>query len=322
MRFAVVGAGSIAGYFGGRLAAAGHDVALLTHGLTLTTIQAGGLLACGFAGSADVPRVAAAESAREFGESDFVILAVKAWQVGAIIDQLSPLLGRDTAIVTTQNGVDAPYRIAKRYGSSAVFPGTASISFRPEALGAARQMSGPGLLTYAEWNNRMTARVKRLRFALEEAGILTSVPADIWVELWSKLLFMVPFGALGAAMDEPIGVLRSKPGTRKLLAALMQEIREVAYARRVCLPEDVVETAMALADRQPENGRFSLQQDILEKRPSALNAWTGVVVRLGEEARVPTPMHDMLHELLLDRAAAAMMGERRIKTLFPPIQYG
>lgn len=306
MRIAVVGAGGIGGYFGGRLAAAGHDVGFLARGPHLAALREHGLRVHSVMGDFVVSDVRASDDPGALGEAEFVLLAVKTWQLDAVVDALGPLIGPRTAIVTTQNGVDAPERVAGSFGRGAVLPGTAKIFAHLEAPGHLRHVGGPGLLTYGEWDNRVTPRVERLRRALDEAGVANTVPADVWLELWSKFLFVAPFGGLGAATDATIGVLRSRPGTRNLLTTLMREIRDVALARGIRLPEDVVETTLAFIDQQPESGRSSLQRDILSGRPSELEAWTGAVVRLGVATGTPTPAHDILYELLAARVAQSV----------------
>jgi 2-dehydropantoate 2-reductase len=308
MRIAVVGAGGIGGYFGGRLAAAGYDVGFVARGAHLAALREQGLAVRSVCGDFTVRPVLATDDPRDIGVADVVVLAVKTWQLGSALDILSPLVGPGTAVVTTQNGVDAPEQVAERIGRDAVLPGTAKIFANIEEPGRVRHVGGPGLLTYGEWDNRPTGRVRRLREALTRAGIDVLVPPDIWAELWAKFLFVAPFGALGAATGAPIGVLRSRPGTRAMLSTLMAEIRAVATARGVELPVDVVATTMAFVDQQPEAGRSSLQRDILSGRPSELDAWTGTVVRLAAATGTPTPLHDMLYELLSARVAQSGAG--------------
>ncbi|MFC5801369.1 ketopantoate reductase family protein [Streptomyces formicae] len=159
-------------------------------------------------------------------------------------------------------------------------------------------VGGYGLLSFAEWDNRPSDRVERLRAALDEAGVAAVVSGDIWAELWAKFLFVVPPGGLGAATDAPFGVLRSRPGTRQLLVEAMTEIRQVAQAMDIKLPDDVVPASMAFLDQQPAGGTTSLHRDLAAGNPSELEAWTGAVVRLGERTGTPTPVNRVLYEVL------------------------
>jgi 2-dehydropantoate 2-reductase len=134
------------------------------------------------------------------------------------------------------------------------------------------------------------------------------VPEDIWAELWSKMLFVVPFGGLGAALDATIGDLRSEPARRALLQDAMREVEAVARARGIALPASVIAGTMAFVDDQPADATTSLQRDLLEGKPSELDAWTGAVVRLADASGVDVPLHRLLLEVLTSRHPGAIIG--------------
>jgi 2-dehydropantoate 2-reductase len=140
--------------------------------------------------------------------------------------------------------------------------------------------------------------VNELRAALSEAGAAVVIPDDVWTELWSKFLFVVPFGVLGTAADAPIGALRANPGTRQLLKEAMREIEAVGRARGVILPPDIVETTMVFVDGLADGGTSSLQRDIHAGHSSELDAWSGAVVRLGLRVGVATPVHRVIHDVV------------------------
>ncbi|MEV0442412.1 2-dehydropantoate 2-reductase [Streptomyces spectabilis] len=297
VRVAVIGTGGIGGYFGGRLAAAGHDVRFVARGAHLEALRRDGLRVDSTAGDFAVAPVRATDDTRDIGEVDYALLCVKTWQLPAAVAALKPLIGADTAVVTFQNGVEAPEQVARAVGRGAVLPGTAKIIARLDGPGRVRHAGGPAALAFAEWDNSASERVERLASALTGASVAASVPDDIWAELWAKFLFVVPFGGLGTVTDAPFGVLRSRPGTRKLLVEGMTEIQHLAAAHDVALPEDIVARTLAFLDQQPAEGTSSLQRDILSGRPSELDAWNGSVVRLGERTGTPTPVNRYLYEV-------------------------
>jgi 2-dehydropantoate 2-reductase len=303
MKFAVIGAGGIGGYFGGRLAAGGHDVWFVARGDNLTALKRNGLTVASIAGDFAVAPAQVTGDGREIGEVDFVLLCTKTWQVPAAATQLGPLIGAGTGVVTLQNGVDAPESVAAAVGRDAVLPGAARIFASLDGPGRVRHVAGPASLVVAEWDSRPTARVDRLVAALGRSAVPAAAPADIWAELWAKFLFVVPFGGVGAATGAPIGALRSRPGTRELIIAGMREIRDIAAALGVKLPDDAVKAAMDFTDGQPAAATSSLQRDIAAGRPSELESWTGAVVRLGARSGTPTPVSGVLYELLSLREA-------------------
>ncbi|RZU52093.1 ketopantoate reductase [Krasilnikovia cinnamomea] len=303
MRFAVIGVGGLGGFFGGRLVAAGHDVEFLARGAHLAALRRDGLALVGPDGDVTSTPVRATDDPRDIGRVDAVLLAVKTWQLDGALAALPPLLGPDSAVITTQNGVEAPGQVAEAVGRDAVLPGVAKVIAMLDRPAVVCHVGGLGSLDFAEWDNAPTARAQRIRAALAAAGIRTTAPADIWRELWAKFLFVVPFGGLGAVTDAPFGVLRERPGTRRLLEHGMAEIEQLARAHDVALPADIVPTTMEFLDRQPAAGTSSLHRDIQAGRPSELDAWTGAVVRLGARTGTPTPVNGVIHEILSLREA-------------------
>ncbi|MGV9980322.1 2-dehydropantoate 2-reductase [Micromonospora wenchangensis] len=304
---AVVGAGGVGGHLGGRLAAAGHDVRFLARGTTLAALRRTGLRVTGDAGDWVAPALRASDDPRDLGPVDYVLLCVKTPHLPPALDALAPLVGPDTAVVTVQNGVEAPEQVAARIGRARVLPGLARVVATPVAPGEVRYHGPPGALGFAEWDGGASDRVTRLRGLLRRAGVDVLEPADIWAALWAKFLLVVPVGSLGAATGgATVGELRSRPGTRRMLVTGMREIYETGIALGIALPPDAPDTAVALMDRQPADSTTSLQRDILAGRLSEFDAWTGAVVRLAGRAGRPVPLHAMLHELLATRISRSV----------------
>jgi 2-dehydropantoate 2-reductase len=177
-------------------------------------------------------------------------------------------------------------------------------------------VAGPGHVRHAgavprvefgERRSRRPDRVDRLREAFARAqGVSVGTPPDIEAALWEKFLFIAPMSGVGAATRLPVGAWRGVPETRALLEAAMREVLAVARARGVPLRDDVIERTLAYVDALPEEATGSMQRDLLEGRPSELDAQTGAVVRLGRAAGVPVPVSDALY-------AALLPGERRAR---------
>jgi 2-dehydropantoate 2-reductase len=301
LKIAVIGTGGVGGYFGGRLAMAGHDVSFVARGEHLAALKRDGLIVASVAGDFTVAPARATDDTAEIGEVDFVLLAVKTWQLEPAIAALKPLVGSQTAVVTTQNGVDAPQQVADIIGRDAVLPGAVEVIAFLDGPGRVRQIAG-GKLTFAEWDSRPSARVAGLRDAVQQAGLTAVVATDVWTALWEKFLALASLGAIGTVTDAPYGVTREREGTRQLIADSMTEIQQVARAKGIGLADDIVTSAIAFLDQLPTDGTTSLQRDIRSGRPSELEAWTGTVVRLGRQTGTPTPVNSLLYELASARA--------------------
>ncbi|MDQ4147303.1 MAG: 2-dehydropantoate 2-reductase [Pseudomonadota bacterium] len=300
MRIAIVGAGAVGGYFGGRLAQAGEDVVFLARGEHLKALQTRGLRVDSSTGDFAIQHVRATDDARQVGEVDAVLLCVKAWQVAEVARVLHPLLGSETCVAPLQNGVEAPATLAAELGSEHVLGGLCSLIAFLVAPGHIRHVGGAPFIKFGELHNRRSERVAQLRRAFERAqGLTVEVPADIEAALWEKFLFIASWGGVGALTRAPIGIIRAQPGTRRILKQTMLEILEVARARKIGLSSDAPAAAMALLDEMPANGTASMQRDIMCGQPSELEAQTGAVMRLGREAGVETPINTLIYESLL-----------------------
>ena len=116
MRIAVMGAGALGGYFGGRLAAAGHDVTLIARGAHLAAIRSNGLHIRSPRGDLQIPDISATDDPATVGHVDVVLFMVKNYDVESAGAAIGPMLGPDTMVVTCQNGISAPERLGAIIG--------------------------------------------------------------------------------------------------------------------------------------------------------------------------------------------------------------
>jgi 2-dehydropantoate 2-reductase len=230
---------------------------------------------------------------------DVVLVAVKTWQVSDAARALGPVLAPSTFVVPLQNGVEAASQLIAALGAERVVGGLCGTLSFIAGPGRIRSIGGTHFVRVGELDRRPSERTERLRAALARAGVTAEVPPDIHVALWEKFLFVVPLGGLGSVARAPIGVLRRMPETRRMLEQGMREIEALARARGIALQGDVIARTMAFVDRLSPDGTTSLSRDIMDGRPSELDAWCGAVVRLGREAGVATPLHDVYYHSLL-----------------------
>lgn len=305
MRIAVVGPGGVGGFFGGCLARSGQDVVFIARGRTLAALERDGLSVKSPRGDFSLQPVAAAGDPAEVGPVDAVLVCVKAWQVAEVAPSLAPLLGPDTPVLPLQNGVEAPNQLAAALGPEHALVGLCKILSRVEAPGRIHHLGAEPWIALGERDNRPSPRVEALARALREAGVTVEIPGDVWVALWEKFLFMAAVGGVGAVTRVPIGTLRRLPETRALVRGAMEEVRAVALARGIAVPEDAAERTLAFIDTLPAEGTASMQRDLMAGRPSELESQSGAVVRLGREAGVEVPLNTFLYHCLLPSELAA-----------------
>src|SRR6476660_4607513 len=131
MRIAVIGAGGIGAIYGAALAKAGADVTFVARGAHLAAMRQNGLRIEGDRGETHVKPAQATDDVAQIatgGPVDFVLSCVKLWDVESAGAQLRPIVGRDTAVVPLQNGVNAHERLIPILGRNAVMAGTAFVT--------------------------------------------------------------------------------------------------------------------------------------------------------------------------------------------------
>jgi 2-dehydropantoate 2-reductase len=306
MRLAIMGSGGVGGYFGARLAEAGHDVTFIARGEHLAAMQRDGLKVSSIEGDLHLAKVRATDDPGQVGAVDAVIVAVKAWQVGEAARQIRPMIGPDTFVVPLENGVEAADELAAVLGQAHVLDGLCGILAWREAPGHIRHAGVAPFVRFGEHDNRHSKRAERLKAAFDQArGVSAEIPDDIQVAVWSKFLFICALSGIGSVTRAPIGVTRTLPETRAMIEQILAEIEAVARARGVALPEDAVDRALEFLDALPAQSTASMQRDIMAGRPSELESQNGAVVRLGREASVATPVNAMIHAALLPQERQA-----------------
>ena len=301
MRIGVFGSGGVGGYFGGRLAEAGHDVRFVARGAHLNAMRERGLNVTSPAGDFLVHPVHASDDPATLGQVDAVLVAVKAWQVAEAAGALRPMLGAATFVVPLENGIEAPDTLAAALGRERVLGGFCRIIAYIEEPGHIRHAGVPPSVAFGELDGPgLSPRAQALLAAFARArGVKAEVAQDVRAAMWEKFLFIAAASGVGALARAPVGVLRSQPATRALLTQALAEIDAVARARGIALPADAVERTLAFVDSLPADGTMSMQRDVMEGRPSELEAQIGAVVRLGEAVGVAVPLHRTIHAALL-----------------------
>jgi len=305
MRVAVVGVGGVGGYFGAALARAGHEVSVVARGEHLGAIRERGLRVESVGGDFTVRPALATDRPAEIGQVDAVVVGVKTWQLTAAARQMGPLLGPETAVLPLLNGVEAADILAEELGPGHALGGLCRIIAFIAGPGLIRHAGIEPSLALGELDNRPSPRVERLQAAFQEAGVRADIPADIQTAIWEKFMLIATWSGVGAVTRAPIGAWRALPGTRAMAEAVLREVVAVANARGVALRVAQVARTMGFLDNVPANGTASMQRDIIEGRPSELEAQNGAVVRLGAEAGVDTPANSFIYHSLIPQERAA-----------------
>ena len=299
MKFAIFGTGGVGGYFGGRLAQAGQDVTFIARGRHLAQITEAGLRVDSIGGDFAVKPAKATDSPQSVGEVDVVIVATKAWQLSESIGQLKHLVGERTMVLPLLNGIEHMDLLVDAFGSR-VLGGLCRISSFVAGPGHITHVGIKPSLAFGELTNEKSGRVKALFdvFSLAD-GVTVDVPENIQVAMWEKFVFICSTSGVGAVTRQSMDVFRAVPETRALFESAAREVESVGRAKGVALPADMVEALMKRIDSLPAGMVASMQKDIMEGRPSELEAQTGAVIRMGRALKTPTPSHEFIYASLL-----------------------
>ena len=321
MKICVVGAGSIGGMLGARLALAGEDVTLIARGPHLAAIRANGLKLVGHDGIEQVARnVKATSSMAEGGVQDVVILGMKAQQLPPVAADLRVMFSPDTVVVPTQNGI--PFWYFQKHGGEldgrtveSVDPGGVCVKNieKERIVGCvvypAAEIAAPGVIhviegdrfPIGELDGTETDRARRISEAFIRAGckspILPNIRAEMWLKLWGNLTF----NPISALSHSTLVDICQYPLSRDLAAKMMTEAQTIANELGIEFRVPL-EKRIAGAEKVGKH-KTSMLQDVEVGRVLEVDALVGAVVELGRMTGTPTPHIDAVYALtkLLDK---------------------
>ncbi len=233
MRIAVVGAGGVGGYFGARLTRAGLPVTFVARGAHLAAIRERGLTLRSTVHGDLMVAAPATDDPATIGEVDLVLFCVKSNDTEVAAQQIEPIVGPQTMIVSLQNGVDNEARIEAALGAGGRGRVLGGVAYIAASLGIPGEVihTGEGRLTVGELAGGVSERVRRLARVCADAGIPCQVASNITWVLWRKLLWNSAFNALTTIGRVTVRQLLEVPEAVTTATAAMQEVTAVARAR-------------------------------------------------------------------------------------------
>ena len=300
MRFAILGAGAVGGYFGARLARSGQDVTFIARGAHLEAIRVRGMQVRS-AQLGDFVASAQAESdPARVGPVDVVIVAVKAYDNDTAYPLIAPMLGPDTVVLTLQNGVDNVDQLAHLVGPARVLGGSTYVATALEAPGLIVQTGVHRSVIFGEvfGPRGLTARVRAIADAMSPADIQVHAVPDARTPLWDKFVYLVPFSGFTGSARLPIGFLWPHPQVREMFYAGAREVAAIAAAEGVTLSADRFETLQEYMDNIPPTTRSSLLIDLEQGKRIEVEALQGAALRRAAAHGVPAPIVATLYAVL------------------------
>ena len=288
-------AGGVGGYFGAKLALAGHDVAFIARGRHLAAIRERGLLVQSAAGELRVVNPVVSDDPRSVGPVDVVLFAVKLWDTESAARTILPLVAGGGTVIPFQNGVDAIERVGAIVGKPRVMGGVAYIAATIAEPGVIRHTGQMARLRFGPVLREQEPAARSFLETCTGAGIDAELVADIERAVWEKFVFLAAMSGVTSATRQPIGAIRSDADLSACLEDAMREAWTVGRARGVALPDDFVAQQMKFAQGLPAEMKSSMLNDLIAGNRLEAPWLSGAVARMARQAGIAAPVNATLY---------------------------
>lgn len=308
MKILIYGTGGVGGFIGGKLALTQHQVTCIARGAHLEAIQKNGLTVESITGNFTARPHLATDDLSTIDTPDLVIFAIKSWQLQKASNDILQYSNENTLFLPLQNGADNTEKLAKVLPKNQVLSGLCRMISFIKSPGVISNPDIPPSILFGEQDNARSPRAEAILQVFKEADLNAKIPENIQVAIWQKFLFITTVSAIGGLTRVPIGIMRDNPYIKDLMYKTAQEIYDIAHAKEIPLPEDTIDKAFAAIARQAYETTASTQRDIMEGKPSELENFNGYIVKEGKKLNIPTPVNEMIYQLLLPQENRARKG--------------
>jgi 2-dehydropantoate 2-reductase len=298
MTFVVVGAGGVGGYFGGKLALNGEEVWFVARGPHLATMQQKGLTIDDSDGAFVIPPGRMVATPDEVGKADVILFCVKSYDTETAASSLSESVTSKSIVVCLQNGVDNEEKIQKILPKAVIFGGAAYIYATITAPGIITRPGGPKRIVFGPMDSEDRGG-SAIRDTMLNAGVDVRLTNNVKAALWTKFIFISAVGGITAMTRLTLGEILSVPETRDLLRGAMKETETIARALRVNVQENIIEKMFETLRSMETNTYSSMYHDLVNEKPLEVEAFSGTLVRYGQQLGIPTPIHRTVYAALL-----------------------
>jgi 2-dehydropantoate 2-reductase len=296
MRIAVMGAGAVGGYFGARLSRAGHEVVFIARGRHLEALRRDGLRVISPFGNLHIEDARFTGDTTDVGIADLILFCVKSYDTESAAESLRPLIATESAILSLQNGIDNPEKIARLWGEQRTFAGVVYIAAEIDSPGVVRHSTG-GKIIFGQPDGGRDDRAQFIARSLAATDIPCEMSRDIQKVQWTKLLWNAPFCAISCLTRANMKQIVESEPLINLAVDCMTEVQAAALTRGIDLPRELFDQAIVFSKGL---GKFkpSMLQDLEARKPLEYEAFNGIVVKLLRHAGAQAPINQTFHATL------------------------
>lgn len=302
IKIAFSGIGAVGGYYGGTLAAfyeksSEVDVFFIARGENLRVIRENGLEIKKSYKKILAKPALATDNPAEIGPVDYLFCCTKSYDLEDNIRQLSPVIGPDTVIIPLLNGAEISEQIQKILPDNKVWKGCVYIGARLVSPGYIEKFSLKDRLFFG-LNKKDKEQQEKLRSLLNNARIFVTNPDDIDIEIWKKFFMISPAATITSYFNATINEVISDH--MDLFIALGYELKSVAEAKGIRLPEDIVFSSIQAQKMMPGNSTTSMHSDFKNGNRTEIETLTGYVIREADALGIEVPTYKFMYKGLTE----------------------
>jgi 2-dehydropantoate 2-reductase len=299
MRIAIVGIGGVGGYFGGKLAkeyenSGQHEIIFIVRGQHLAAIKEKGLQLFTREGDYVAKPKLATDNPVQAGIFDLVFFCVKSYHLEVSALALKDNINKNTVVMPLLNGVNIAERLRAVLPDADIVRGCVYISSFIEKPGVVRQTEGSCKLTFGT-DDKSVNQYQYILDILVQAKVDARLTDKISQALWIKYLLICPLGSLTAAAGKTFGGIIEDTKLKNKLREMIKEVKSIAAARKIELPEDIVDKTLESIGRFAYDTKTSMQVDRERGKDTEIDIFTKYIIELGKELSIPTPLHNEIY---------------------------
>ena len=301
-KIAISGIGAVGGYYGGLLAARYKDsedidIYFISRGENLEEIRKNGIEVKNTFLTIKAKPTLATDNPAEIGPVDYLFCCTKSYDLEENIVQLTPIIGPNTVIIPLLNGADIAERIQKLLPNNEVWKGCVYIGSRLVRPGRVEKFTIKDRMFFGSKQGNKK-RQKDLQDILANARILTTIPDDIDLEIWKKFFMISTAATITSYFNETIGEVVNNH--IDLFITLGYELKSVAEAKGIRLPDGQVFSAIDAQKIMPNNSTTSMHSDFQKGNRTEVETLTGYVVRTAQELGIEVPTYRFMYKGLTE----------------------
>jgi 2-dehydropantoate 2-reductase len=298
MKICVIGAGALGSLYSANLKAAGHDVGLVaSRQVYLDAVKANNGIIVEEPDSCRTVPCPVSLNAMDFAPVDLSVVITKSAATGNVAAIAAKCLGDNGYVLTLQNGLGNADVLAQHIDANRILAGTS---------GQSAILLSPGVTKHTGFANNVIGawgpktdidKIKEIARIFTEAKINTDVSDEVRTAIWDKLFINIGVNAIGALAKLTNGQINKCPSSNLLARQAIGEAVKVAEALAIKVRDDVLPNF----ERRCEisyHTRNSMLQDLSLKRLTEIDFINGAISRLGKEHNIPTPVNDVLTNLV------------------------